>query len=92
MSPSFPCQVLLSLCHNKLKTLLFKAKLNSYYYHLARARKFREVGKKDEAITLYDVPDIRAQRVILQGLGKLEKIDREALRSMAGNAPSSRSR
>ena len=41
-------------------------------------------GKKDEAITLYDVPDIKAQRVILQGLGKLEKIDREALRSMAG--------
>ena len=41
-------------------------------------------GKKDEAITLYDVPDIKVQRVILQGLGKLEKIDREALRSMAG--------
>jgi leucyl aminopeptidase len=41
-------------------------------------------GKKDEAITLYDVPSIKVQRVILQGLGKLEKIDREALRSMAG--------
>jgi len=41
-------------------------------------------GKKDEAITLYDVPDIKAQRVILRGLGKLEKINREALRSMAG--------
>ncbi len=41
-------------------------------------------GKKDETVTLYDVPDIKARRVILRGLGKLEKIDREALRSMAG--------
>jgi leucyl aminopeptidase len=52
---------------------------------IKRALQLREFnGKKDEAITLYDVPDIKAQRVILQGLGKLEKIDREALRSMAG--------
>lgn len=41
-------------------------------------------GKKDEIVTLYDVPDIRAQRVILRGLGKFEKINREALRCMAG--------
>ena len=52
---------------------------------IKRALQLKEFnGKKDEAITLYDVPDIKAQRVILQGLGKLEKIDREALRSMAG--------
>ncbi len=37
----------------ELKTLLFKAKLNSYYYHLARARKLREIGKKDDAIREY---------------------------------------
>ena len=41
-------------------------------------------GKKDETVTLYDQPDIKAQRVILQGLGKLENIDREVLRSAAG--------
>ena len=29
-------------------------------------------GKKDESVTLYDVPDIKAQRVILCGLGKLD--------------------
>jgi len=43
-------------------------------------------GKKDEEVTLYEVPDINAERVILQGLGKLEKIDLEALRGMAGKS------
>lgn len=37
----------------ELKTLLFKAKLNSYYYHLARARNLREAGKKEESIREY---------------------------------------
>ncbi len=41
-------------------------------------------GKKDEVVTLYDIPAIGAQRIILQGLGKLEEVDREALRAMAG--------
>jgi leucyl aminopeptidase len=41
-------------------------------------------GKKDEVVTLYDPSDVNAQRVILHGLGKVEKIDRETLRSMAG--------
>jgi leucyl aminopeptidase len=41
-------------------------------------------GKKDEVVTLYDLPEMNAQRVILSGLGKLEKLDQEALRSMAG--------
>jgi leucyl aminopeptidase len=43
-------------------------------------------GKKDEEVTLYELPDIKAERVIFQGLGKLEKIDLEALRGMAGKA------
>jgi len=52
---------------------------------IRRALKLKEFnGEKDEIVTLYDVPDIKAQRVILWGLGKLEKTDREALRSMAG--------
>lgn len=37
----------------ELRTLLFKAKLNSYYFHLATARNLREAGKKDEAIREY---------------------------------------
>ena len=41
-------------------------------------------GEKDETVVFYDLPDIKAKRVILWGLGKLEKTDREALRSMAG--------
>ena len=52
---------------------------------IKKALKLEEFnGKKDETVTLYDVPDIKAQRVILWGLGKLEKTDQEALRSMAG--------
>ena len=41
-------------------------------------------GKKDETVTLYDLPGIKARRVIFWGLGEFEKIDREALRAMAG--------
>ena len=43
-------------------------------------------AKKDESLTLYDLPEIKARRVIFAGLGKLEKIDREALRTMAGKS------
>ena len=41
-------------------------------------------GQKDETVTLYDVSAIKARRVIFQGLGKHEAIDREVLRTMAG--------
>ena len=41
-------------------------------------------GKKGQELVLYDPTGIHAQRVIFQGLGKLEKIDPESLRSMAG--------
>jgi leucyl aminopeptidase len=43
-------------------------------------------GKKDETLTLYDVQGLQTRRIILGGLGKLEKIDREALRSLCGKA------
>jgi leucyl aminopeptidase len=50
-----------------------------------KALKLKEFsGKKDEGLTLYDLPDIRAQRVLLCGLGKFENLDRETLRTMAG--------
>lgn len=41
-------------------------------------------GKKEEVVTLYNLPDIKVQRVILYGLGKFESLDRETLRTMAG--------
>ena len=41
-------------------------------------------GKTDETVALYNLPEIKARRVIFWGLGKLEKIDRETLRIMAG--------
>jgi len=53
---------------------------------IKRALKLKEFsGEKDDTVTLYDVPDIKARRVILWGLGKLEKSDRETLRRMAGS-------
>jgi type II secretory pathway component GspD/PulD (secretin) len=39
----------------EIRTMLFKAKLNSYYYHLALARKWREQGKKEEAVKEYKI-------------------------------------
>jgi len=41
-------------------------------------------GKKDDAVTFYDLPEIKARRVMLTGIGKLESIDLETLRTMAG--------
>ena len=41
-------------------------------------------GKKEQCVILYNLPDINAQRVILAGLGKYEKLDCEALRTMTG--------
>jgi leucyl aminopeptidase len=50
-----------------------------------KALAFKEFnGKKDEEVTLYDLPDIKARRVIMRGLGQWEKLNREALRSTAG--------
>ncbi len=39
----------------EIKTMLFRAKLKSYYTHLSLARKYREAGKKDEAIKEYKI-------------------------------------
>jgi leucyl aminopeptidase len=41
-------------------------------------------AKKDEKVILYDLPALNARRVMLVGLGKLESLDREKLRKMAG--------
>ena len=52
---------------------------------IKRALKLKEFsGKKDDDVTLYDVPELRARRVILKGLGPIQDIDRETLRATAG--------
>ncbi|MBW2568362.1 MAG: leucyl aminopeptidase [Deltaproteobacteria bacterium] len=43
-------------------------------------------GKKDDEVIFYDLEEVKAKRVVLIGLGKLEKIDPEALRAFAGKA------
>ncbi|OIN96863.1 MAG: hypothetical protein AUJ48_00855 [Deltaproteobacteria bacterium CG1_02_45_11] len=43
-------------------------------------------GGKDEDITFYNPPEVKSERVIFLGLGKLEKIEPELLRQMAGRA------
>ncbi|MBT8370954.1 MAG: leucyl aminopeptidase, partial [Deltaproteobacteria bacterium] len=53
---------------------------------IKKALKLKEFsGKKDEQVTLYDVPEIKAQRLMLYGLGDFAKTDRETLRCMAGS-------
>ena len=39
----------------ELRTMLFKAKLNSYYYHLGLARNWRDRGNKEEAVKEYKI-------------------------------------
>ena len=52
---------------------------------IKEAKKLKEFkGKKDDEVTFYNPPDIKAERVVFLGLGKLEKVDLEALRSFAG--------
>ena len=52
-----------------------------------KAKKVKEFsGDKGDEVTFYHLKDIKADRVIFLGLGKLEKIDMESLRAMAGKA------
>ena len=41
-------------------------------------------GEKDESVTLYDLPAIKARRVVFLGLGKQKAVDLETLRKAAG--------
>ncbi|MBW1842547.1 MAG: leucyl aminopeptidase [Deltaproteobacteria bacterium] len=53
---------------------------------IAKALKFKEFkAKKNDELILFDLAGINVERVLLIGLGKLEKIDLETLRAMAGN-------
>ncbi|MFH2046940.1 MAG: leucyl aminopeptidase [Pseudomonadota bacterium] len=43
-------------------------------------------GAKGDELILYDLPEIKSQRIIFLGLGKLKKIDQESFRSVCGKA------
>jgi leucyl aminopeptidase len=54
---------------------------------IRKAKKIKEFkGDKDEEVTLYNLPEVKAERVIFMGLGKLEKVDMDPLRAMVGKA------
>jgi leucyl aminopeptidase len=54
---------------------------------IGKALKLKEFkAEKGERVTLYDVKALAAQRIICIGLGKLEKIDEDVLRSFCGTA------
>ena len=50
-------------------------------------RKIKEFrGRPDDELILHNLPDVGSKRVIFMGLGELAKVDREALRVVAGRA------
>ena len=54
---------------------------------IAKAKKLKEFkGDKSEEVVFYTPPEIKADRVIFMGLGKLEKLNAESLRAFAGKA------
>lgn len=63
--------------HNlrKISSLIKKAKILPEF-----------TGKKDDLIILYNLPGIKAKRVIYCGIGKIDKIDIETLRAFSGKA------
>ncbi len=53
---------------------------------IRKAKKTEEFkGEKDEEITFYNPAQTSVKRVIFKGLGKLEKVDTESLRKVAGS-------
>jgi leucyl aminopeptidase len=54
---------------------------------IKKARKLKEFnGKKDDEIIFYNLPKIQVTRVMLIGIGKLEKVDLETMRATTGKA------
>ena len=43
-------------------------------------------GDKDDEVILYNLSEINAKIIIFLGIGKIEKVDMESLRTMAGKA------
>jgi leucyl aminopeptidase len=54
---------------------------------IRKAKKIKEFkGGKDDEVIFYNLPEVKAERVIFIGLGKFEKIDIETLRVLTGKA------
>ena len=54
---------------------------------IRKVKKIKEFkGEKGDEVAFYNLPEVKAVRVIFIGLGKFEKVDMEALRSMVGKA------
>ena len=54
---------------------------------ITRAKKLEEFkGDKAEEVIFYTPPEVKVDRVIFMGLGKLEKLNAESLRAFAGKA------
>jgi leucyl aminopeptidase len=70
----------LPVCEDK--TIYADPALNALVKKAKQLKEFS--GKKDEVLTLFDPPGIKAKRVIMVGLGKHKKVDLEILRSMTG--------
>jgi len=52
-----------------------------------KAKGLREFkGEKGDEVILFNLPEVKTERVIFLGMGKLEKLDRENLRALSGNA------
>ncbi len=52
-----------------------------------KAKKLKEFkGEKGDELILFNLPEVKAERVIFLGMGKLEKLDLETLRALAGKA------
>jgi len=43
-------------------------------------------GDKDDEVILYNLSEVKARIIFFLGLGKIEKLDMESLRTMAGKA------
>ena len=54
---------------------------------IRKAKKIKAFkGGKDDEVALYNLSEVKAESVIFLGLGKLDKIDMEAMRAMSGKA------
>jgi len=54
---------------------------------IRKAKKIKAFkGGKDDEVAFYNLSEVKAESVIFLGLGKLDKIDMEAMRAMSGKA------
>jgi leucyl aminopeptidase len=84
----------IDLTHQKIKTLFIPVCEDKPIHSdavvsalITRALALEEFkGKKDQEVTLYHPPGCAAERVVFRGIGKVEALDVEALRRVAGQS------